>query len=202
MIFYLKIQVVTLIFASIANFMMPVHAHEVYIYCTTECNSGNSADPCGDGHGQQSSCAATDFVNVTMGNFGYTDASKLPLGFVGCSHSICVDACSSVENSTQAIEVVTDTNGKKTFCFPKRSTSDGMFMAKDAAEMSAISRGCSGAHQMGEMFMQGSTHSACMDSYVEAGVVFGNPDSSSPKLLLFSPILVPVLSMAFSVLFI
>merc|ERR1712038_592710 len=119
--------------------------------------------------------------------FGYDSQSALPDGFVGCTESVCEMACMSVamSNSTAEMEIVTGSDSSKTWGFQPKDTNDGMFMMKDLAEMSAISRGCSGSHAMNGMYMHGSGHEACMSSYDDHGVVFGDdPESGSSLILL------------------
>ena len=150
--------------------------HEAMMYCTTECTTENADDPCTNGKAQQSTCVNGDFLDM-VGIFGYNETEG-GQRFVGCSESICESACMGV-NMTKPMEVVIGSNGIKTFCFPNRDT--GMFMMEDLAEMSAISRGCSGAHQMGEMYMHGSMHTSCDDSYEMMGIPFGKDESSSSR---------------------
>jgi len=159
------------------------HGHgsdEMITYCTTECTANNADDPCTDDKSQQPYCVSPNFITA-ISNFGYdnTDANKVPSGgFIGCSESICHSACMNV-NMNSTMEIVKDsTTGIKTFCFPTRSSE--MFMKKDEAEMSAISRGCSGSHMMNSMYMNGAMHGDCSKSYSEMGIPFGkDPDSSS-----------------------
>ena len=168
------------------------------MYCTTECTATNAANPCGDGYGQTSSCNA---VNVTMpSSLGYANETELPNGFLGCTDSVCLNTCKDV-NTTNPLEIVVGSDGAKTFCFPKRETGDGMFMMKDVAEVSAVSRGCSGSHQMGDMYMQGSTHPACAESYHTEGVAFGSDgESSSHQFIMHSSIIFTLCALVFSVL--
>ena len=177
----------TVLFVLAQHCMISVNAHgddahEPEVYCTSECKIENAADPCGDGKGQQSSCVDTDFITM-FSSLQYSNITDLPRGFLGCSMSICETACKDI-NMTKPMEIVTaDTNGIKMFCLPAKDTGDGMFMLKDLAEMSALSRGCSGSHQMGSMYMNGDMHSACMDSYNKDGIKFGEPESSSSRVV-------------------
>jgi hypothetical protein len=47
-----------------------------------------------------------------------------------------------------------------------------MYMNQDMALMSAVSRGCEGAHLMNSMYMIGAMHSDCAQSYVSMGVTY------------------------------
>jgi hypothetical protein len=78
------------------------------------------------------------------------------------------------------------------FCFPGTDgMMQGMFMKKDYALMSAVSRGCSGSHEMGmdgvDMHMHGDMHGECDDSYSDVGVTF----SASSQLC--SILLIPLI---------
>ena len=155
-------------------------AHASDIYCTRECTSGNADDPCGDSKGQQETCISPDFISSGMegkfgyGKFGYDESKPKPTGFLGCSATVCESACKDIENKQMVVLVESD--GVKTFCFPKRDSS--MFMMEDIAEMFAVAQGCAGAHKMGEMYMHGSDHNACMKSYDMSGIAFGEKSSS------------------------
>lgn len=190
---------ITFAFASLICILPVFHvaAHDPTVICTTECTTKNAADPCGDGKAQSPTCASTDFVTM-INKFGYTNATELPSGFVGCSQSICNEACKNV-NMTVPMEVVTDDQGGKVFCFPTPDTMNGMFMMQDLAEMAALSNGCSGSHDMNGMFMWGSNHMACMNSYSEFGVKFvGDKESSSPHALMYASIVVTTFSLFLS----
>ena len=161
-------------------------SHDERVFCVSECDDVNAADPCGDKSGQQAKCISSDFISMSE-TFGYSSNDSLPTGFLGCSGSVCDDVCAGV-NMTEPITIKTDSvTAVKTFCFPKRDSA--MFMTEDLAELSAISRGCEGSHKMGDMYMHGSTHAACMDKFSEDGVKF-DPDSSSSRHFVSVPLLV------------
>lgn len=165
-----------------------------HVYCVSECADVNAADPCGDMSGQQAKCVSSDFISMA-GTFGYNSMDALPTGFLGCSGPVCDDVCAGV-NMTEPMTIKTDSaTGVKTFCLPKRESQ--MFMMEDLAEMSAISRGCEGSHKMGDMYMHGSSHAACMNSFTEDGVKFG-AESSSSRHFVGVPLFI-VASLAFSV---
>jgi hypothetical protein len=109
-----------IMFAFVSLFYrVPVLAHDgphdPWVICTKECTA--TKDPCGDGKAQSPKCASTDFITM-ISNFGYTNATELPnSGFVGCSQSVCNEACKNM-NMTVSMEVVTDDQGGKVFCFP------------------------------------------------------------------------------------
>jgi hypothetical protein len=134
----------------------------VNVYCAKECSSD---DPCGDGKGQSNSCLTVTFDDATTFGFDETDA---PDKFLGCSHSECSTACSTMD-FTKKMNIV---NG--TFCFPKMEQNG--FMTEDMAELAAVSRGCSGNHDMDSMYMIGDSHMACMSSYSSSGVTLGSDD--------------------------
>lgn len=143
------------------------------VYCVKKCSSNN---PCGDKMGQSTRCLSITFDNAT--EFGFEDENKTD-EFLGCSHTICTDACSGMEVSSK-INII---NG--TFCFPKMQEMNDMFMTKDLAKMAAVSRGCEGAHEMGGgKFMVGDDHDACVKSYSKSGVTLGGDDSSSSSVLM------------------
>jgi hypothetical protein len=74
-----------------------------------------------------------------------------------------------------------------------------MFMMQDLAEMAALGHGCSGSHEMNGMFMWGSNHMACMNSYSEFGVKFlGDDDSSSPHAVMYVSLVVTTFSLFLS----
>lgn len=175
---------------AVANYsFMQAQAHadhdhdsdtDVHLYCATECTAENADNPCTDGKAQQASCSSTDFISM-FDIFGYASQDALPNGFVGCKDATCDSVCAGID-VTAHMTIVTDaTTGVKTFCFPERSSE--MFVKEDLAEMSAISRGCSGAHEMNLMYMHGASHQDCVDSYSLAGVDFGKTDSASAKHL-------------------
>ena len=146
----------------------------------------------------QNSCISSDIISAPSG-LGYDLTMDMPSGFVGCSLSICETACMDA-NMTKSMDIVMDeATGVKTFCFPKKETGDGMFMMEDIAEISALSRGCSGSHKMGEMFMYGSMDHTCMDSYDEYGIKFG-PESSSSRLMASILVVAPLALFVTSVL--
>jgi hypothetical protein len=175
-----------------------VAAYDPTVICATECIT-NAVDPCGDGKAQSPTCASTDFITM-ISKFGYTNTTELPNGFVGCSQSICNEVCKNV-NMTVPMEFVTDDRGTKVFCFPTPDSMNGMFMMQDLAEMAALSNGCSGSHEMNGMFMWGSNHMACMDSYSEFGVKFvgdNNNESSSSHAVMYVSIVSTTLSLFLS----
>jgi hypothetical protein len=61
-------------------------------------------------------------------------------------------------------------SASNTWCLVKDKT---MWMNADQANMAAISRGCSGSHEMNGMYMHGSTHMACQATYTAGGVSSG-----------------------------
>mmetsp|Transcript_6282 Transcript_6282/g.9520 ORF Transcript_6282/g.9520 Transcript_6282/m.9520 type:complete len:201 (+) Transcript_6282:197-799(+) len=186
----LKLQALITLLIINQSYISLVHAegshshghseHESDIFCATECTEGNNADPCGDGKGQQESCTeGTSFITM-FDKFGYSNQTALPNGFLGCSLHACEDLCMSAimdTNWTEPMKVVTADDGVKTFCF---ADGNGMFMSKDLAEMSALTRGCSGSHFMDPMYKHGSNHAACVDSY--------HPDGSSSSRFTWSTI--------------
>ena len=126
----------SIMFAFVSLFcLVPVLAHDPTVICTKECTA--TKDPCGDGKAQSPKCASTDFITM-ISNFGYTNATELPNnGFGGCSQSVCNEACKNM-NMTVSMEVVTDDQGGKVFCFPTPDTMNGMFMMQDLAEMATF----------------------------------------------------------------
>ena len=141
------------------------------VYCAKQCSSDN---PCGDNMGQSPQCLSITFDNATK--FGFQDANQTDT-FLGCAHSVCTSACSGMQDSSK-MDIV---NG--TFCFPKMTEMNDMFMTEDLAKMAAVSRGCEGAHLMDDKFMIGDTHMACMKSYSKSGVALGSEDSSSSSVM-------------------
>eukprot|EP00979_Chaetoceros_neogracilis_P009989 scaffold2347_cov287-Chaetoceros_neogracile.AAC.17 len=148
---------------------------DVSEYCVKGC-SASGDDPCGDSKGQSDTCTAVTFDDKTM--FGYTNMT-MPTGFLGCSKTICATACANTGETSPMVKE------GDTFCFPKRADKDGMFMTQDMAKLAAVGKGCSGAHAMGEMYMVGTMHSDCMNSYAAVGVSFGTSSSSSLTTSLF-----------------
>lgn len=102
----------------------------------------------------------------TEATFGYADVKE---SFLGCSLHVCEELCANVTNAT-AFTVVSN----ETICFPELTEGDGKYASEDVAKVAAISRGCEGAHQMGENWMVGEVHSACEESYNTKGVEFGH----------------------------
>ena len=156
------------------------------VYCATGCGGDSSKyDPCGDGQGQSTMC--TDVELTTIVDFGYTSATDVPTSFLGCSKAKCEEVCKGYDASSE-MSVVDDF-----FCFPSGTDGmmQGMFMKKDYALMSAVSRGCSGSHEMAmggmDMHMHGGMHGECDDSYSDVGVTF----SASSELC--SILLIPLI---------
>lgn len=129
-------------------------------YCVKACDTDN---PCGDSKGQSDTCTSITFSDASK--FGY-DSTTAPSGFLGCSNSVCQTVCANM-NATAYMDVQGDT-----FCFPKKTQMDGMYMNQDMAAMSAVSRGCAGAHFMDPMYMIGAMHSDCVQSYDSMGVTY------------------------------
>jgi len=134
-------------------------------------------DICGDGHGQKDECTEVTFGSVDT--FGYANATE---AFLGCTLHACEDLCVGVTNAT------TYTVQNETICFPEMTKNDAMFNAEAVAKVAAVSRGCEGAHQMGEMWMVGEVHTACDESYNTKGVEFGHDshDSSASSAMGFT----------------
>jgi len=140
----------------------------VSFYCVKGCSDPDQ-DPCGNGKGQTSTCSAALIDNPT--EFGlffdikvdYSDSSGISLSsdytisVMGCTLDVCESECSVTGTTVQG----------DTICFP---SNEGMYMSRDDAELSAVGRGCSGNHTMGDMYMVGSTHADCVDSYSKDGV--------------------------------
>mmetsp|Transcript_5228 Transcript_5228/g.7991 ORF Transcript_5228/g.7991 Transcript_5228/m.7991 type:complete len:189 (-) Transcript_5228:100-666(-) len=141
-------------------------------YCVKACDTDN---PCGDSKGQSDTCISMTFNDASK--FGY-NSTTIPSGFLGCSYSVCQTACANM-NATADMYVQGDT-----FCFPKKAAEmDGMYMNEDMAKMSAISRGCAGAHFM-NMYMIGAMHSDCVQSYDSLGVTYSSSSASVKVSLL------------------
>ena len=148
----------------------------IVAYCARPCvgvSAGASitdVDPCGDGMGQSGFCTPVSLEEPDA--FG-VNGTAVPDAFLGCSHDVCAAFCgtmSAPEDGSLPTSTVTDDG---TICFPRTDMMDGMYMSKDDAELSAVARGCSGSHSMGEMVMVGSTHPACASSYSKEGVLLG-----------------------------
>jgi len=133
-----------------------------------ESGHDDEEDVCGDGHGQKDECTEVTFGS--MATFGYANVTE---AFLGCTLHACEDLCVGVTNATAY------TVQNETICFPEKSEMDGMYMMQDVAKVASVSRGCEGAHKMGEMWMAGETHSACAESYNTMGVEFGHEDDHS-----------------------
>jgi len=119
------------------------------VYCAKDCSSSPD-DPCGDGKAQTSSC-----ITTTVGDDGRS--------MVGCTLATCKAACAGKDMDTS-------TNGSGLYCFS--SVGMGMYPQEDIAKISAVSRGCQGAHQMSSMFMVGETMTTCETAYKKEGVTF------------------------------
>ena len=139
--------------------------NKVTVYCAKECVSDDSASPCEDSKGQSSQCLSVTYDAAT--NFGF-DENFTTETFMGCTHTVCETACSGMDSSKK-MNIVDGT-----FCFPKMSEMNDMFMTEDMAKMAAVSRGCEGAHAMSGSFMIGDNHSDCMGSYSKSGKVYGS----------------------------
>jgi len=134
-----------------------------FAYCVRPCTGTADEDPCGDGRGQQGFCTAVELEDPAA--YGYGEGgSAVPATFLGCTADVCSSSCAGT-NATVADD--------GTLCFPRKSTKDGMYMAKDDAELAAVARGCSGSHSMGEMVMVGTTHPTCAGTYSREGVPLG-----------------------------
>ena len=148
----------------------------IVAYCARPCvGVGAGAgitdiDPCGDGMGQSGFCTSVFLEDPDA--FGI-NGTAAPDAFLGCTHEVCAATCGTMaapEDGSLPTSNVTDDG---TVCFPRTDMMDGMYMSKDDAELSAVARGCSGSHSMGEMVMVGSTHPACASSYSKEGVLLG-----------------------------
>eukprot|EP00558_Chaetoceros_sp_UNC1202_P009708 CAMPEP_0197247126 /NCGR_PEP_ID=MMETSP1429-20130617/26121_1 /TAXON_ID=49237 /ORGANISM="Chaetoceros sp., Strain UNC1202" /LENGTH=187 /DNA_ID=CAMNT_0042707959 /DNA_START=107 /DNA_END=670 /DNA_ORIENTATION=- len=157
-----------LLLLVVSIFVTSVNADDIKGYCAKPCT--DSDDPCGDGKGQTASCQAATFSDSTL--FGY-DASSIPKEFIGCSHSACGTSCAAMDPESM-MDIVDGT-----FCFPKKSMMDGMYGDEDLTKMAAISRGCSGSHEMNDKFMVGGMHGDCASSYNYAGVKFEKTSATS-----------------------
>jgi len=135
------------------------------VYCATEIVKENAADPCGDMKGQSSS--GLSFTIEDSAIFSYATNDTVPEKFLGCAKSVCEVSCEGLDTEL-AMDVRQKTGEQKFFCFSGKS----MFMQKDRAAMSAISRGCSGTHEMSGKYMHGEGHMTCDSSYTESGVDF------------------------------
>ena len=133
---------------------------DIKSYCVKACDTDN---PCGDSKGQSDTCTSITFNDESK--FGY-DNTTIPSGFLGCSYSVCQIACADM-NATAYMDVQGDT-----ICFPKMEKMDGMYMNQDMALLSAVGRGCVGAHFMDPMYMIGAMHTDCEQSYNSMGVTY------------------------------
>lgn len=129
-------------------------------YCAKVCGE----DPCGNGKAQQATCASPNIANWET--FGF-DGER---NFVGCSMDVCEAECVNM-NATLEMD-----NQNGTFCF---SMERKMYSDKDLAELSAISRGCTGNHFMtsSQLYMIGDSHPACDETYSEEGFAFTSSGS-------------------------
>ena len=170
-----------LLFTSFLAFMLNAPCAMADVYCATGCESD---DPCGDGKGQNTEC--TDLELTTIDDFGYTNIAEVPSSFLGCSKAKCEEVCSGVDMSLD----MTVMDGF--LCFPEKSMMDGMFPKEDYALMSAVSRGCSGSHEMKMngmvVYMHGDMHGDCADSFSDVGVTF------SGAFRLYSPFSISLIS--------
>lgn len=130
-------------------------------YCAKVCDND---DPCGNGKAQQTTCASPNITDWET--FGLNGEHN----FVGCSKAVCEAECANM-NATLPMD-----NQNGTFCF---SMERNMFPDEDLAELSAVARGCDGSHFMTAMglFMVGSYHTACDESYSEVGLAFTSAES-------------------------
>ena len=154
----------------------------IVAYCLRPCvgvGAGASitdVDPCGDGMGQSGFCTPISGLEDPTA-FGYAgadgDGAAVPDAFLGCSHAVCAASCGDMAAPEDGVLPTATVAEDGTVCFPRTAMMDGMYMSKDDAELSAVARGCSGSHAMGEMVMVGSTHPACASSYSKEGVLLG-----------------------------
>lgn len=154
----------------------------IVAYCARPCvgvGAGASitdVDPCGDGMGQSGFCTPISGLEDPTA-FGYAgadgDGAAVPDAFLGCSHAVCAASCGDMAAPEDGMLPTATVAEDGTVCFPRTAMMDGMYMSKDDAELSAVARGCSGSHAMGEMVMVGSTHPACASSYSKEGVLLG-----------------------------
>jgi len=121
------------------------------LYCAVGCLSSPD-DPCGDGMAQTSSCSSTIESGKHM---------------VGCALTACQKLCNGIHKESDVNMADDDV-----YCFPSK-VGMAMYTQQEIAEISAISRGCEGAHEMqGTMYMIGATHMACEGAYKREGVTF------------------------------
>jgi len=157
--------------------------NSIVAYCVRPCSgvgAGTSiidVDPCGDGMGQSGFCTPVSLEDPAA--FGFNDAVP-DAWFLGCSHQVCAASCGTIDAPDDGKLPSSTLSDDGTVCFPRTDRMDGMYMGKDDAELSAVARGCSGSHAMGDMVMVGSTHPACASSYSKNGVMLGSfPEAGS-----------------------
>ena len=138
-------------------------------YCVTACMISVNDNNCGDNNGQTHECVS--YVKSAISNPENVASSfptNVPAGFLGCTSSACNTLCAN--SGVTDASPIAFMSASNTWCLVKDKT---MWMNADQANMAAISRGCSGSHEMNGMYMHGNTHMACQSTYTAGGLSSG-----------------------------
>jgi len=138
-------------------------------YCVTACMVSVNDNNCGDNNGQTHECVS--YLEAAISNPENVTNSfpiNAPAGFLGCTSSACNTLCTN--SGVTDVRPIAFMSASNTWCLLKDKT---MWMNADQANMAAISRGCSGSHEMNGTYMHGNTHMACQSTYTAGGVSSG-----------------------------
>ena len=135
-------------------------------YCVTACMTSVNDNSCGDNNGQTHECVSyLEAAISNLENVANSYPANAPAGFLGCTSSACNTLCTN--SGVTDVSPIAFMSASNTWCLLKDKT---MWMNADQANTAAISRGCSGSHEMNGMYMHGNTHMACQSTYTAGGV--------------------------------
>ena len=133
-------------------------------YCVGVCETSVADAACGGDAANQrtTECNAYDSTSADKITLSQVGASTLTdvKGFVGCKETSCASYCATSGVTSESPFKLMNLDGRNVICVVSGKT---MFMTESQAVMHAYSKGCTGAHAMGDpaMYMAGATHTAC-----------------------------------------
>ena len=131
-------------------------------YCVGVCETSVADAACGGDAANQrtTECNAYDSTSADKITLSQVGASALTVvkGFVGCKETSCASYCANSGVTSENPFKLMNLDGRNVICVVSGKT---MFMTESQAVMHAYSKGCTGAHAMGAMYMAGATHTAC-----------------------------------------
>jgi hypothetical protein len=133
-------------------------------YCVGVCEISVADAACGGDAANQrtTECNAYDSTSADAITLSQVDGSTLTgvKGFVGCKETSCASYCASSGVTSEDPFKLMNVAGRNVICVVSGKTK---FMTESQAVMHAYSKGCTGAHAMGDpaMYMAGATHTAC-----------------------------------------